>query len=193
MKLFLRTFAVLAVFALACQGATLVFTGALTGAKESPPVASPGTGTVTVIHDSIAHTLDIDADFQNLVAPTTVAHIHCCTTVPGAGTVGVAVTPGTLPGFPVGVTSGSYNFVVDLTNLANYTSGFLGGITTAGEAEAKLLTNLLEGRAYFNIHSTFAPGGEIRDFLQVTPEPGTVVLLGGALVGLAVYRRRRTA
>ena len=38
------------------------------------------------------------ASFSGLSGTTTVAHIHCCTASPGTGTIGVAVTPVTLPG-----------------------------------------------------------------------------------------------
>jgi hypothetical protein len=63
------------------------------------------------------------------------------------------------------------------------------GGTPAG-AEAAFANALEEGRAYFNIHSTLYPGGEIRGFL-VAPAPATLLLFGTGLAGLAGTRLRR--
>ncbi len=193
------SFMVLLMTAVPSHAVQITFFALLDGPSESPPVASPGTGQALVVFDTVAHTLSINASFQDLVGTTTVAHIHCCTTVPGAGTVGVAVTPGTLPLFPAGVTSGTYATVLDLTQAATYTTGFLnnivfgGGGTVAG-AEAALLSGLRDGEAYFNIHSTFSPGGEIRGFLTEVPEPSTWLLLATGTLGLLGYgwRTRRS-
>jgi hypothetical protein len=57
------------------------------------------------------------------------------------------------------------------------------------QAEAALIQGLSEGKAYFNIHTTFRPGGEIRGFL--VPEPGIMGLLGLALGAAFVATRRR--
>ena len=78
--------------------ALIPFHTALIGANEVPPVASPGSGSVTVTIDDVANTIHIDANFSGLLAPTTAAHIHCCTP-PGANQP-VAVGPGTLHGLP---------------------------------------------------------------------------------------------
>jgi CHRD domain len=73
-----------------------------------------GTGTVALTFDSATSLLDIDVTFSGLSGITTVAHIHCCTAVAGTGTAGVAVTTPTLPGFPVGVSSGTYLRTFDM-------------------------------------------------------------------------------
>jgi hypothetical protein len=169
------------------HAAPIVFTADL-----APEIGgTSGTGFVTVMLDPVAHTLQVDATFSNLTGVTTVAHIHCCVDPPGI--VGVATYPTTFPGFPAGVTNGSYSSpLIDLTDSASFTAGFrnnFGGGTNAG-AEAALLTGLLTGRAYFNIHTSFSSSGEIRGFLAPVPEPGVLTLLAVGLCATLSRGRR---
>jgi hypothetical protein len=151
-----------------------------------------GSGFVSVIYDALASTLAIDVTWEGLSGITTVAHIHCCTAQPFTGTVGVAVTPGTLPGFPTDVSSGSYAVTLDLAQTSAYTAGFLTGSGgTAAGAQARLIQGFYDGVAYFNVHSSAFPGGEIRGFLQPVPEPGTYALMALGLAAVAGAVRRR--
>lgn len=157
-------------------------------------VGATGSGSVTVDYDDVANTLLINASWSGLSGLTTVSHIHCCTAVPGTGTVAIAVTPGTLPGFPAGTTSGSYTSPpLDLTAIGTFTAGFInnfaGGVL--GNADSALLAGMNGGLAYFNIHTVAFPGGEIRGFLHQVPEPATFWLLGFGLAGLFLAGRRR--
>ncbi len=75
-------------------------------------------------------------------------------------------TTPTFAGFPLGVTSGSYNNTLDLTLASSYNPAYItaNGGTTA-TAEAALAAAIASGRAYLNIHSSVFGGGEIRGFL----------------------------
>jgi MYXO-CTERM domain-containing protein len=59
-------------------------------------------------------------------------------------------------------------------------------------AETALLNGIAAGEAYLNVHSSVFPGGEIRGYLQPTPEPATFLMAGAALAALAWRRRRRS-
>jgi hypothetical protein len=165
----------------------------LSGPNESPSNGSPGTGFATVILDTSAHTLFVQISFQDLIGTTTASHIHCCTAVPDDGTAGVATITPTFTGFPLGVTSGTYTHTYDTSAaVGTWNPAFItanGG--TALSAEADFAAGLAAGESYLNIHTSFAPGGEIRGFLEPVPEPATFVMAGAALLGLVLRRRLR--
>jgi len=172
------------------QATPIRFVASLTGASESPPTGSPGTGFATVLLDATAHTLEVIISFSGLLAPTTASHIHCCTP-PGTNAI-VATGLPTFVGFPLGVTSGTYDHVFDLTLSSTYNPAFVtahGG--TVGGAEAALIGGLLAGQSYLNIHTTQFTGGEIRGFLNAVPEPSTLLLLGAGLAMLGIPYRHR--
>lgn len=174
----------------------VIYLADLTGAAEAPPNASPGTGMAKVTMDFDLVTMRVEASFDGLLGVTTAAHIHCCTAAPGVGTIGVATPTPSFPGFPAGVSSGSYDHTFDMTVAGSYNPGFIsanGG--TAGTAFAAFVMGLDSGMAYLNIHTDAFPGGEIRGFLAPVPEPESyaLMLLGLGLVGAAARRRRARA
>lgn len=164
-----------------------------TGTFAPEATGATGSGTLQLEWDEDGHTLNIVASFAGLSGVTTTAHIHCCTPAANSGTAGVALaTGGILPGFQLGVSSGTYTRLIDLASTNSYSAGFVtaSGGTAAG-AEARLMANLTSGQAYFNIHSSTFGGGEIRAFVTQVPEPGTWAMMALGLAAVAGVARRR--
>jgi hypothetical protein len=177
----------------AAHSTPITFGTILSGANEVPAVVSPGAGTVVVVLDPTAQTLQVIASFFGLTTPDTAAHIHCC--APLGTNAGVATTLPAFPGFPLGVTQGVYlSPVFDLTQPLIYNPAFVtmqGGLS---QAEAALIEGIENDQTYFNIHTMANPGGEIRGQLEPlgsVPEPTTLLLLGTTLIGLGFANRWR--
>lgn len=142
------------------------FDAFLTGLGETPPNASPATGTGTVVLNAAQTQITVDLSFSGLTAPATAGHIHG---PGGAGTNAAVIFP--FSGVPA-ATSGSIpeqTFAITPTQVSYLFSGYL----------------------YMNVHTSTFPGGEIRGQLFLVPEPTALALLG--LGGAAVlWRWRRT-
>jgi hypothetical protein len=137
----------------------------LDGLQETPPVATPGTGTGTATLDDVTNQFILSGTFSNLIGTTNNAHVH--------GPAPPGTPAGVLFGitFDFGVTSGNFSF---------------NGIITPTQA-----SNILSGLTYVNIHTTFRPGGEIRgQILNPVPEPTACALLAIGALGMFPFRRR---
>jgi len=178
--------------AAAGQAQIFVFTANLDGPSESPPNGSPGTGFTTVTMNASAITMRVQVQFQGLLAGTTAAHIHAPTASPNTGTAAPATQLPSFAGFPLGVTSGSYDQTFDMTLASSWNGSFVtnnGGTPTT--AFSAFLGFMQQERTYLNVHSSQFPAGEIRGFLHPVPEPATFAALG--LGAVALLRKRRRA
>jgi len=175
--------------ALPAAAATLVYDANLSGANENPATSSLGTGFAQVTVDTTLLTMHVQATFTGLTGLVTASHIHCCAAPP---TNMVVATP--FPGFPSGVTSGTYDQLFDMSLAASYNAPFVtaSGGTAAGAFTA-LVAGMDAGQAYFNIHTDSSPGGEIRGYLARVPEPQNFALLAVGLGCSVLGARRRLA
>ena len=157
------------------------FSAVLTPGQEVPPptltvggVTFSPTGTLTAVFDPVTAQLQVSLTWTGLTTTAVAAHIH--TAPPGvAGPVFI----GFFQGAPMG-TSNTFNATISLS--PTQVSG--------------LLSALLTGNLYVNVHTTVNGPGEIRGNIGpvAIPEPATLFLLSTGLAGMAAgIRRRRKA
>jgi len=145
------TLAALLILTLAGVGrAQTNFVISMDGLQETPPVATPATGSGTAAPNAAQTELSVSYSFSGLIGVQTNQHIH-----------------NAVPGIPGGV--------VKNLPTGSPVSGFVWTSTDATQPmTAALVAELLAERLYINIHSTFRTGGEIRGQLlleQVGTEP----------------------
>jgi hypothetical protein len=154
-------------------------------------MGSTGSGQAKVTFDTTLSTMRVQATWSGTSGVTTASHIHCCTVSPGTGNAGVATQLPSFAGFPLGVSSGTYDQTFDMTLAASWNPTYVtnNGGTTASALNA-LISGLTNDRGYLNIHTDTFQGGEIRARLALVPEPTTALLFGIGLALLAGGRRR---
>lgn len=173
--------------------AATVFGAAFSGANEVPAVTTTGGGYGTLTLSANNQVATVNIAFGRLSAPIAAAHLHCCAAPGTSG--GVA-----LNFVPPSIAAGSFTRMFDLTLASTYGTAFFNGsagpgLATAATAQARLLAGLNAGQAYFNLHTSNFPGGEIRANLAAVPEPSSWAMLiaGFGFVGAAARRRRLAA
>jgi hypothetical protein len=124
---------------------TGAFTTQLTGAQETPPVTTPGTGTATVTINEAQTAITFSLSVQNLIN-ITAAHIH----IGAPGVAGPFFLPLSLTDFASPLTG--------TLTAANLTPLPAQGINTFADA----VRAIQSGNAYINVHTAANPGGEIR-------------------------------
>jgi hypothetical protein len=182
-----KIIAALSVFGMAlgvsATAAPITYYSTLTGAQEVVAVDTKATGYGSVTLDG--NLLSLSFNFNDLTSPIAKFHLHCCAAPKAAGLVAIDFETA----FPAGVTTGTFNSVVNLADLNSYTTAFrTANGDTLASVQAALVNGLAAGRAYMNIHSTTFLSGEIRGQI---PEPGALSLLGLGLLGFGLRRRRQ--
>jgi hypothetical protein len=175
-----------------------LFTLPMRGAHEIPAVTSTGGGTanVQVFGDSALNTDQINVVFTPTGltnANVTRSHIHVNNGLEPNGPVILTLYESTTDGAFTGTISKSFP-----SNTAAFTPNPGAGINNFGD----LVTAIMEGRAYVNLHTTQNPGGELRaplgsEFFQVVlnganerPNPVTTAATGTASVSFNSARDR---
>jgi MYXO-CTERM domain-containing protein len=156
-KIALSVFAVAAFAGVASARPMFHYEFPIDGLQEVPPVATPASGMGIVDLDTDTNMLSWTITYSGLIGSITASHFHGA--APPGVNAGVRISVGALPSPIIGSAA----------------------VTDLDESE------ITSGLWYFNLHTTFRPGGEIRG--QVVPTPGALALLG--LGGFVATRRRR--
>lgn len=162
----LSMFAAAAAMVMLCTSANAfiwTFDDPLSGLQETPPNASPATGTAMGTYNDETNVLHIMVHATGFLGNLTAGHIHRGAT----GVAGPVI-------IPLANTAGGTTWESDQTFV----------LTDAQE------TDLMNGLHYVNLHTSMFPGGEIRGQLHLVPEPASLLALAGGL-GVLLRRRRK--
>jgi hypothetical protein len=144
--------------------ANMLFTAALDGNQQVPPVTTNGTGTTTVVLSPDQTTISFGLQFANLSSNATMAHLHNAP----AGENG-----------PIATDANGNN--IELNVPPDTTSGTLEPQTFT--VNATFVAQLVQGNIYANVHTETNMGGEIRGQLAMTN--GVFTDLGGNFIGVS--------
>jgi hypothetical protein len=140
------------------------------GLEEAPVVITGASGVLELDIDEAAGTIAYDLSYEDLEGTVTQSHIHIGQkNIVGGISIWLCQTPGTpAPAAVVAITPmcpGPHSGTVSGTVSAANVIGPAGQAVPAG-AFADVLTAIRAGKAYGNVHSTSAPGGEVRGQLH---------------------------
>ena len=138
------TVSALALVSLAAQAATIHLSADLKASSEVPAKDSPGTGTLTATLNTATNEFKYHVEFSGLTGPAVAAHFH------GPATAGANARP-QLP-----ITNPTCHLAVE--RMCQITSP-IDGMATLTPEQGKAL---MDGKWYFNLHTSANPGGEIR-------------------------------
>ena len=138
------TASALMLVSIAAHAATVRLAGELKASAEVPAKDSAGTGIVTATLDTQTNEFKYHVEFSGLTGPVVAAHFH------GPAAAG-ANAKAQLP-----ITNPTCHLAVE--RMCQITSP-IDGMATLTPEQAK---ELVDGRWYFNLHTSANPGGEIR-------------------------------
>jgi hypothetical protein len=138
----------------------------LRGVEEPPPVLTDARGRFRAKVSDDESSIEYELSYEDLQGMVTQAHIHVGQPLVNGGiSVWLCGTTGMLAG-PEGTPTCPPSGTVTGTITAANVIGPAGQGVAAGEFE-ELLRAIRKGLTYANVHSTLAPGGEIRGQISV--------------------------
>ena len=181
----------------ASHAAPIAFVANLLPTNEVPPTASTGRSSAIRIppvtrlpRDPALVVPEAACEGAATVSTTTAsAAVAKATAARERYAMAVATTTPTFAGFPLGVTSGTYNNTLNMLAASSYNPAFIAGpfdpSHTVVGAETALFNGIENLETYLNIHTQQFGGGEIRGIL-VAPSLTPLVPAGAPTNAVAV-------